>query len=68
MNKIPKHLGGHANTTHIDKGSLKWIINNFDVKSMIDIGCGPGGQLEIAKSLNIHCVGVDGDYSLEKKK
>ena len=47
-NTLPEHLGGHANTTWHDEGSIDFFINKFNIKSMIDIGCGPGMQTEIA--------------------
>lgn len=59
-----RHLGGHANITHIDEGSLKLLQGQFDVKTLIDIGCGPGGQVRVAKSLGIKSVGIDGDQTL----
>ena len=66
MTKLPRHLGGHANKTHIDEGTLQYFIKNFDIKTMIDLGCGPGGQVELAKSLGIDAYGIDGDYTLER--
>lgn len=62
-NKVvtPKHLGGHKYKTHVDSGALNKIIELFDIKSIIDIGCGPGGMLPISKSLGLRTVGVDGD-------
>jgi len=57
-----KHLGGHFNTTHIDAGALNWAHNVLDCRSMIDIGCGPGGQVaEAIKCGFERVVGVDGD-------
>ena len=49
MTHLPQHLGGHENETHIDDGALSYFIENFDVKSMVDIGCGPGGMVDLAK-------------------
>ena len=42
MSELPKHLGGHLNKTHVDRGSLEILKRRFDIKSMLDIGCGPG--------------------------
>lgn len=55
------HLGGHAWVTHLDTGCLNYMINQFNIKTMVDIGCGPGGQVELAQSLGLIAEGVDGD-------
>lgn len=65
MNKIASHLGGHSNKTWFDRGSLRWMINNYDVKSMVDIGCGPGGQVSQAHGLGIRAIGIDGDHTVK---
>lgn len=62
--KLPKHLrhlGGHLGITHLDSGSLEWAIKKFNIKSFLDIGCGPGGMVRLAKKLNIESFGIDGD-------
>lgn len=64
--KLPYHLGGHLNKTHIDKSSLSYFINNFQIKSFLDIGCGPGGMVQHALSLGLKATGIDGDFTLEK--
>jgi len=43
------HLGGHFNRTHLDEGSLLFIIKEFNIKSFLDIGCGPMGMVVLAK-------------------
>ena len=63
---LPKHLGGHLNKTHIDNGSLDWAIRLFKVKSFLDIGCGPGGMVELAISKNLQSLGIDGDFTLKR--
>lgn len=57
-----KHLGGHLDITHIDKGALLYLIDRFSPSSFLDIGCGPGGQVKAAKEAGIKkALGVDGD-------
>lgn len=63
---LPKHLGGHTNKTHIDEGSLTWIINSFNIKSFLDVGCGPGGMVDLADSKGIKSLGIDGDHTLKR--
>ncbi len=63
---LPSHLGGHEGETHIDEGSLSYIMSTFDIKSMIDIGCGPGGMVELALDKGLTVRGVDGDFKVER--
>lgn len=63
---LPVHLGGHEGETHIDEGALDYLIKTFDVKSMIDIGCGPGGMVKLAKDKGLKILGVDGDDKVER--
>jgi cyclopropane fatty-acyl-phospholipid synthase-like methyltransferase len=64
---LPAHLGGHENETHLDDGALSYLIDRFDIKSYLDIGCGPGGMVDLAASKNLKVLGIDGDYTLERK-
>ena len=56
---LEPHLGGHQNKTHLDNGALDWLIKTFDAKSFLDIGCGPGGMVELAKSKGLLVKGID---------
>lgn len=66
MTQLPQHLGGHENETHIDDGALSYFIKNFDVKSMVDIGCGPGGMVDLAKRKGLDVIGLDGDFTVAR--
>lgn len=55
------YLGGHNWITHTDEGVLKFMINEYQIKTMLDVGCGPGDQVKIAKSLGLDAEGIDGD-------
>lgn len=55
------HLGGHRDVTHIDMGALMWLVQHLGVRSMIDVGCGPGGMVALAKCMGLEAIGVDGD-------
>lgn len=63
---LPIHLGGHKGRTHTDSGVLDFFWNNHSCRSLIDVGCGPGGQVELAKSLGWTAHGIDGDYTLNR--
>jgi len=66
MAKLAEHLGGHANITHLDHGALNWAIEKFNVKTMLDIGCGPGGMVKLANETGLDAKGVDGDHTLKR--
>jgi SAM-dependent methyltransferase len=60
------HLGGHAGRTHIDEGTLRCLQGRLPtLRSMLDIGCGPGGMENVASRLGIRWTGVDGDARVE---
>ena len=63
---LPEHLGGHEYETHIDRGAVSKLVELFDCKSVIDVGCGPGGMLEHFHSLGMDFLGIDGDYVVER--
>jgi SAM-dependent methyltransferase len=63
-NSLPPHLGGHYNETHLDNGVLDYMIKKYKIESYLDVGCGPGGMLELAASKGLRVLGVDGDFTL----
>lgn len=66
MNILPEHLGGHKGRTHLDQGVLEFMKEEYNVKSMLDIGCGPGGMVHLARRLDIDAYGIDGDFTIER--
>lgn len=58
---LPQHLGGHLNRTHTDAGILTYFRDQLGVRSMLDVGCGPGGQVLLAQQLGLEAHGIDGD-------
>jgi len=63
---LPEHLGGHKNRTHLDEGVLNYMIKEYNVKSFLDIGCGPGGMVNLASELGLESHGIDGDYTVSR--
>lgn len=61
------HLGGHCNITHTDEGVLKYLIQQYNISSVIDIGCGPGGMKSVCSKHGIEWTGVDGDKKVKDK-
>ena len=66
MSELPEHLGGHKKRTHIDEGALKWAIANLKITSMIDVGCGVGGQVIKGNELGLKALGIDGDFTVSR--
>ena len=64
---LPDHLGGHKNRTHLDHGVIDYMINTFNIESFIDIGCGPGGMVNLAQEKGLRSLGIDGDYTISRK-
>lgn len=63
--ELPDHLGGHMNKTHTDRGVLLYLKQKYNIKSMLDIGCGPGQMVQIANDRGIDAWGVDGDFTIQ---
>lgn len=63
---LPDHLGGHKNKTHLDEGAINHMIKMLNVKSMIDIGCGPGGMVQLANEKGLLAEGIDGDFQVDR--
>jgi hypothetical protein len=64
--ELPSHLGGHFGVCHIDSGVLEYAINKLSITSMLDIGCGLGGMVELGMSYGLDSYGIDGDYSVSR--
>lgn len=63
----PSHLGGHGNRCWTDEGVLKRAMKLFKPKSFVDVGCGTGEMVEMAQEKGLDAIGIDGDYTLERK-
>jgi SAM-dependent methyltransferase len=61
------HLGGHLGITHLDYGALDWAIEEFNAKSLLDVGCGLGGMVDLSLQKGLRAHGVDGDPSVVDK-
>jgi len=64
---ILAHLGGHENMTIMDEETLDYLVKRYNIKSMLDVGCGPGGMIDYAKSIGLEAAGVDGDPTLARE-
>ena len=53
----------HAGATSIDIGAIPFLKQFLGVKNLLDIGCGPGGNVEYARSGGIDAYSLDGDVN-----
>jgi SAM-dependent methyltransferase len=58
----------HGGSTNVDIESLKYAMERWGVKSMLDIGCGTGGQVIEGQKLGIDSYGVDGSKDIPNTK
>lgn len=63
---LPEHLGGHLNKTHTDRITFLYLRDKYNIKTMVDVGCGPADMVEIALGRGIDAIGVDGDWTLQE--
>lgn len=61
------HLGGHYGHTAMPISTFDYLIDTFNIKSAVDIGCGPGGMTLYGNHKGVYVQGVDGDTSVEKQ-
>lgn len=47
--------------TNIDTGALDYLVSAFGFTSMIDVGCGPGMMVYLARKAGLKAYGIDGD-------
>ena len=64
--RLGHHLSGHSSKTWVDEGAFKKLVELINFKSLIDVGCGPGGIVKFSNSLGIKSIGVDGDNSISR--
>lgn len=58
---LPDHLGGSSMRSHYDPVTLMYLRDRCGVRTMIDLGCGPGANVITANRLGIEAWGIDGD-------
>ena len=64
--RLGHHLSGHSSKTWVDDGAFRKLIELINFKSLIDVGCGPGGVVKFSNKLGIRSIGVDGDNSISR--
>jgi SAM-dependent methyltransferase len=64
---MTNHLGGHFGFTAMVVKTFDYIREKYNIRSMLDIGCGPAGMVEYANYKGVYAIGVDGDPDLGEK-
>ena len=59
------HLGGHGGRTWVDAGALSYLCQTFEIKSMLDIGCGVGGMRAVSEKQGVVWTGIEGDPEVQ---
>ena len=54
--------------TWIDEPVLDYLIAHYNVRSMLDVGCGTGGMVRAAIVRGINAMGIDGDPSVKQDR
>lgn len=60
---IPRYAQGSCGVTHVDRGMLEYFLD-AGCESMLDVGCGPGGQVGAARGLGMRALGIDPDVRM----
>ncbi len=62
-------LGGHGDRVHTDSGAALWLVREFGVRSVVDIGCATGGMRHVFLDHGAEeWLGIDGDYRLKGRE
>ena len=61
-------INEHARATNVDLGLMPFLKKNYNIKSILDVGCGPGGHVKYCKSIGLDAFGIDGDYNTIPKQ
>lgn len=62
----PPYAGGHCDVTHVDVGALRHL-EFLGCRSLLDVGCGPGGMVRAAQERGWRALGIDVDLALYRR-
>lgn len=62
----PPYAGGHCEATHVDVGALRQL-EFYGCRSLLDVGCGPGGMVRAARERGWRALGIDVDLTLYRR-
>jgi SAM-dependent methyltransferase len=61
---LPPHLGGHFGQTNMDEATLVYLCARYKIHFILDVGCGPGGMVDLARDRGYSIAGIDGDTTV----
>ena len=64
---VPRYAEGSCGITHVDEGMLRWFWQAQELRSLLDIGCGPGGQVAAARRMGYRAIGIDVDIRMYRQ-
>ena len=64
--QIPSYAQGSCGVTHVDEGMLQYFWQQ-GFRSLLDVGCGPGGQVAAARRMGYRAIGIDVDITLYRQ-
>ena len=65
--QVPIYAQGSCGVTHVDRGMIGWLRDEEHVRSLYDIGCGPGGQVMAARTMGLEALGIDVDPTMYRR-
>jgi len=51
----------YSQGANMDEKTLDYLSERYNIRGMLDIGCGPGGMVDAAICRGINAIGIDGD-------
>jgi len=65
--EAPRYAQGSCNIAHRDYGLLRFFWTNENCRSFLDVGCGPGGQVELARAMGYRGIGLEVDPAMYRR-
>lgn len=62
MSELPDHLGGQC-TGNVDIALIGYLKEKYNLKTLLDIGCGNGAAVYQYADLGLKTWGIDGDWT-----
>ena len=64
---VPEYAQGSCGITHVDIGLLEYFWSVHELRSLLDVGCGPGGQVRAASDIGYRAIGLEVDITMYRQ-